>query len=231
MRVRLPRFFDQFRSVTCSGCGVPIGSVSNVEYKVELGKASVYFCEGCHQRLVSIDDEFDIIRARLRANGVVHANQNPLAKHSQCPNCGQSAASDLMFGADLTKDLDRKDIVFSLAYFGVSFRFHDEYTVSSAVARDVAAPPADFQAKLRLPLIGDVAQIVSRAERGTDDPGVQAAWRERVEQERRELERVGAGLTSSLRASTVMQAGNSTTRVFTLRSPSVPISMRHLPRP
>ena len=116
MRLRLSLLLDHFRSVTCSGCDKRIGLLSSVKHKIEVGRAKVYFCDDCHQELVSNDDRFGVIRAKRRATGVVNANQNALAAHSQCPNCGQSAASDLMFGADLTKELDEKDIVFSFAY-------------------------------------------------------------------------------------------------------------------
>jgi hypothetical protein len=109
-------------------------------------------------------------------------------------------------------------ILSSVSIFGISFRLRDEYTLSTAVARDVAAPQAELKVKLSLPLIGSIEQVVRRAEGGKDDPDVQASWRERIEQERRELERVRAELSTTPRASTAMQAGNSTTRVFTLRS-------------
>jgi hypothetical protein len=102
--------------------------------------------------------------------------------------------------------------------FGVSFRFRGEDNFSTAVARDVGAPQSELKVKVNLPLVGSVEQVFRREKKSADDPAMQETWRDQIEKERQELERVRAELATTPRSSTVMQAGNSTTRVFTLRS-------------
>lgn len=169
-----------------------------------------------HQISAHLPTEFVDINERQRENRLAVVDDQLAVLEEAARGIGLPAARLMPRKRSFLHRLAR--ILSGVTVFGVSFRLRDEYTFSTAVARDVTAPDPELKVNLSLPVIGSIDQVLRRSRGEEDNPAVQALWRERIDQERRELERVRAELSATPRSRTVMQAGNSTTRVFTLRS-------------
>jgi hypothetical protein len=88
--------------------------------------------------------------------------------------------------------------------------------LTPAIARDVSAPQ-ETRVNINVPLLGSVTRTIRKeAEHGSEE--AKKLWAERLEQESNRFSDVLATLVNPESTATTLQAGNSTTRVFTVRT-------------
>jgi hypothetical protein len=107
----------------------------------------------------------------------------------------------------------------SLRLPGAHLAIHAEGP-ATAVARDLSATSEQLTVGLSLPMgLGSITRTISRDLRSEVNPEeAKRIWREQLEDERKRYSRALNTLQLNPTLPTNLQAGNSTTRVFTLRS-------------
>jgi hypothetical protein len=109
----------------------------------------------------------------------------------------------------------------SLNFAGLGVDFRSENQLAPAIARDLSSGTSiqESSVGLKFPLLGSITSTIrSDLKSETDQEEIKASWRERLEEERQKYVEALQSIQQIGSMSKTLQAGNSTTRVFTLRS-------------
>lgn len=107
----------------------------------------------------------------------------------------------------------------SLSFFGLTLDFQPENPLAPAIARDLSGGTSAIEVGLSLPFIGSVTSTIKGDLNGKEDQEqIKKTWREQLQKEIDKYQNATNSLESGETISKTLQAGNSTTRVFTLRS-------------
>lgn len=106
----------------------------------------------------------------------------------------------------------------SLKFLGLELEFNPERVLVPSIARD-ASETAETKIGLKLPFMGHIAQAYKKeVKNNQDEESTKTALRERLSNELAIYHEALKSLMKPDQSFKILQAGNSTTRVFTIRS-------------